>query len=197
MVAFANNLSLVAQGASRAQRRRRARCRHGPGGRRHGLLDRQGRVSGGTGMAIRLARHHGVPVLNLAETDPREALRRLEGIAVSVGASLSRRSGGEEREVVDRPAERRRTGTARIGHRGRPHAPRRPAKRVQAARDCPCAFSRPGPRASSRGTDRRRGRAMRAKEARMPAQENRILRLPEVMQLIGRAEQGDDPSPLP
>ena len=26
---------------------------------------------------------------------------------------------------------------------------------------------------------------MRAKEARMPAQENRILRLPEVMQLIG------------
>ena len=61
-------------------------------------------------MAIRLARHHGVPVLNLAETDPREALRRLEGIAVSVGASLSRRSGGEEREVVDRPAERRRDG---------------------------------------------------------------------------------------
>ena len=67
----------------------------------------RGRVSGGTGMAIRLARHHGIPVLNLAETDPREAMSRLEGIAASVAASLSRRSGGEERALSDRSAERR------------------------------------------------------------------------------------------
>ena len=72
---------------------------------------RDGQDYGGTGMAIRLALHHRIPVLNLAETDPREALRRLEGIAASVGASLSRRNGGEEREVVDRPAERRRDGS--------------------------------------------------------------------------------------
>ena len=64
----------------------------------------KGRISGGTGMAIRLARHHGVPVLNLAETDPREAMRRLEGIAASVAASLSRRSGGRERALPGRSA---------------------------------------------------------------------------------------------
>ena len=71
----------------------------------------RGRVTGGTGMAIRLARHHGIPVLNLAETDPREVLRRLEGISTSVAASLSHRSGGQERAVVDRPAERRGDGS--------------------------------------------------------------------------------------
>ena len=52
----------------------------------------KGQVRGGTGMAIRLARHHGVPVLNLAEVDARQALRRLEGIADSVAATVSRRS---------------------------------------------------------------------------------------------------------
>ncbi len=71
---------------------------------------RDGQDYGGTGMAIRLALQHRIPVLNLAETDPREALRRLEGIASSVGASLSRRSDGQKREVVDRPAEGRRDG---------------------------------------------------------------------------------------
>lgn len=65
----------------------------------------RGRVSGGTGMAIRLARHHGIPVLNLAETDPREAMSRLEGIAASVGASFSRRSGGRERALPGRSGE--------------------------------------------------------------------------------------------
>ena len=70
----------------------------------------RGRVSGGTGMAIRLARHHGLPVLNLAETEPREAMRRLEGIAASVTAGHSHRSGGRERSVPGRSAERRREG---------------------------------------------------------------------------------------
>lgn len=65
----------------------------------------RGRVSGGTGMAIRLARHQGIPVLNLAETDPREAMRRLEGIAASVAASLSRGSGGRKRALAARSAE--------------------------------------------------------------------------------------------
>ena len=71
----------------------------------------RGRVSGGTGMAIRLARHREIPVLNLAETDPRKAMRRLEGIAASVGASLSRRSGGQERTAPGGSAERRRDGS--------------------------------------------------------------------------------------
>ena len=70
----------------------------------------RGRVSGGTGMAIRVARQQGIPVLNLAETDPREAMRRLEGIGASVGVSLSRRSGEQERAVPDESAERRRDG---------------------------------------------------------------------------------------
>ena len=65
----------------------------------------RGRVAGGTGMAIRLARHQGIPVLNLAETDLREAMRRLEGIAASVAASLSRGSGGPERALAARSAE--------------------------------------------------------------------------------------------
>ena len=67
----------------------------------------RGRVSGGTGMAIRIARQQGIPVLNLAETDPGEAMRRLESIAASAGVSLSRRSDGQERAVADRSAERR------------------------------------------------------------------------------------------
>ena len=65
----------------------------------------RGRVSGGTGMAIRLARHQGIPVLNLAEIDRRDAMRRLEGIAASVAASLSCRSSGRERALGARSAE--------------------------------------------------------------------------------------------
>ena len=37
-----------------------------------------GRVEGGTGMAIRLARHYRIPVLNLAGMDVREAMDRLD-----------------------------------------------------------------------------------------------------------------------
>ena len=70
----------------------------------------RGRVSGGTGMAIRLARHYGVPVLNLAETDPSEAMRRLESIAASMGTSFSRRGDGQEHALSDGSAERRRDG---------------------------------------------------------------------------------------
>ena len=40
-----------------------------------------GRVEGGTGMAIRLARHYRIPILNLAEMDVREAMDRLDRIA--------------------------------------------------------------------------------------------------------------------
>ena len=71
----------------------------------------RGRVSGGTGMAIRLARQQGLPVLNLAETAPGEAMHRLEGIAASAGVSLSRRSGGQERAVAERSAELRQDGS--------------------------------------------------------------------------------------
>jgi len=38
----------------------------------------RGRVSGGTGIAIRLARHHGIAVFNLAGIEPCQAMRRLE-----------------------------------------------------------------------------------------------------------------------
>ena len=75
----------------------------------------RGRVTGGTGMAIRLAKQYRIPVLNLAETASREAMRRLESIAASVGASLSRRSGGQERAVPDGAAERRRDGSGEDG----------------------------------------------------------------------------------
>ena len=50
-------------------------------------------------------------MLNLAETDPGKAMRRLEGIAASAGVSLSRRSAGQERAVADRSAERRQDGS--------------------------------------------------------------------------------------
>ena len=40
-----------------------------------------GRDYGGTGLAIRLAQHHRIPVLNLAELDVRAAMDRLERIA--------------------------------------------------------------------------------------------------------------------
>ena len=40
-----------------------------------------GRVEGGTGMAIQLARHYRIPILNLAGMDVREAMDRLDRIA--------------------------------------------------------------------------------------------------------------------
>ena len=42
---------------------------------------KDGRDIGGTGLAIRLAQHHRIPVLNLAEMDMRAAMDRLERIA--------------------------------------------------------------------------------------------------------------------
>lgn len=63
-------------------------------------------VSGGTGMAIRLARHHAIPVLNLADTDPDRAMRRLDGIAASVAARLARKKPGSV--GARRPGPRRR-----------------------------------------------------------------------------------------
>ena len=42
---------------------------------------RDGQDYGGTGLAIRLAQHHRIPVLNLAEMDMRAAMDRLERIA--------------------------------------------------------------------------------------------------------------------
>ena len=42
---------------------------------------RDGQDYGGTGLAIRLAQHHRIPVLNLAEMDVRAAMDRLERIA--------------------------------------------------------------------------------------------------------------------
>ena len=48
----------------------------------------QGRVSGGTGMGIRIARRYGIPVLNLGVLNPRAVCERLEEIraAPSPGA---------------------------------------------------------------------------------------------------------------
>ena len=56
-----------------------------------------GRVQGGTGMAIRLAQHYRIPILNLATLDVREAMDRLDGIA----ETRSRRDVGEERALAD------------------------------------------------------------------------------------------------
>ena len=55
-----------------------------------------GRVTGGTGMAIRLARHHRIPVLNLAVLDPgtvRERLGRLAARSIGSAEAAGRRSG--------------------------------------------------------------------------------------------------------
>ena len=40
-----------------------------------------GRVEGGTGMAIRVARGHGIPVLNTATLHPRSVCQRLNAIS--------------------------------------------------------------------------------------------------------------------
>ncbi len=61
------------------------------------------RVEGGTGMAIRLARHYRIPVFNLAGMDMREAMDRLERIGQSRDSpDLERElatSGGSEGEI--------------------------------------------------------------------------------------------------
>ena len=47
----------------------------------------EGRVTGGTGMAIRIAEAHGIPVLNLGSMSPRSACERLAAIRCSASAS--------------------------------------------------------------------------------------------------------------
>ena len=78
----------------------------------HAMLcwTRKGEDAGGTGTAIRLARHHRIPVLNLAALDAREALRRLDGIAAPIvpapdrrqDRGLDERSGGAVRPQPDK-----------------------------------------------------------------------------------------------
>ena len=46
-----------------------------------------GRATGGTGMAIRIAEAHGIPVLNLGSMSPRDACERL--VAIRRAASMS------------------------------------------------------------------------------------------------------------
>ena len=73
----------------------------------------RGRVSGGSGIAIRLARHHGIPVFDLAGIEPCRAMRRFEGIAVSVAEALARRKGEDRSQVI-------RTGSGREAARMAP-----------------------------------------------------------------------------
>ena len=44
---------------------------------------RDGAVTGGTGMAIRIARAHRIPVLNLGALSPRTVCERLRDIALA------------------------------------------------------------------------------------------------------------------
>ena len=46
-----------------------------------------GAISGGTGMSIRIARQHGIPVLNLGVLHPRAVCERLEEIRVTTARS--------------------------------------------------------------------------------------------------------------
>ena len=47
----------------------------------------QGRVEGGTGMAIRIAEAHGIPVFNLGSMAPREVYERLATIRRAASGS--------------------------------------------------------------------------------------------------------------
>ena len=51
-----------------------------------GSLDGASRSAGGTGQALRIARHHGIPVFNL-EPNPRHCLSRLKDHLVSIGVT--------------------------------------------------------------------------------------------------------------
>ena len=70
---------------------------------------KDGRDIGGTGLAIRLAQHRGIPVLNLAEMDVRAAMDRLERIAETLDrrnekqhAVGGRSADGERQASADR-----------------------------------------------------------------------------------------------
>lgn len=51
-----------------------------------GSLDGSNRSAGGTGQALRIARHYGIPVFNL-EPNPRHCLGRLKDHLVSIGVT--------------------------------------------------------------------------------------------------------------
>ena len=93
---------------------------------------RDGQDQGGTGMAIRLARHHRIPVLNLAEVDPREALRRLDGIAASLVPAPERRHEGQDRASPE--ASRDRGGAEPAAERPPPARELRPTGRRRSMR---------------------------------------------------------------
>ena len=67
-----------------------------------------GRVQGGTGMAVRLARHYRIPVLNLAELDVRAAMDRLDRI----GHTRDRRDRAQDLALPRRSSEGRPSETA-------------------------------------------------------------------------------------
>ena len=67
-----------------------------------------GRVQGGTGMAVRLAQHYRIPVLNLATLEVREAMDRLDRIAVT----RDRRDLVQERTLAGRSPDGRPSETA-------------------------------------------------------------------------------------
>ena len=75
---------------------------------------KDGRDIGGTGLAIRLAQHHRIPVLNLAEMDMRAAMNRLERIAQTLDRRNEKQhavGGRSEDRDRDASADRVRTAT--------------------------------------------------------------------------------------
>ena len=111
-----------------------------------------GRVQGGTGMAIRLARHYRIPVLNLAELDMRAAMDRLDRI----GQTRDRRDVAQDQALPNRSAEGRPSETAkrpqstramRIGGVRKAIGRRRQRRREARPGNAPCiseAADRPG-----------------------------------------------------
>ncbi|MDE0409470.1 MAG: DUF2493 domain-containing protein [Alphaproteobacteria bacterium] len=82
---------------------------------------KDGRDIGGTGLAIRLAQHRGIPVLNLAEMDMREAMDRLDRIAQALDrrnekqhAAGGRSADGERHASADRVPKANRQRSMRL-----------------------------------------------------------------------------------
>ena len=68
-----------------------------------------GRIQGGTGMAIRVAQHYRIPVLNLATLDVREAMDRLDRTALTPDRrDVEQESALASRSPDGRPSEARR-----------------------------------------------------------------------------------------
>ena len=64
-----------------------------------------GRIQGGTGMAIRVPQHYRIPVLNLATLDVREAMDRLDRTALTP----DRRDVEQESALASRSPDGRRS----------------------------------------------------------------------------------------